>query len=146
MINIIEQLVDIYLNKETWHKTKMSYEDAYKYHQTMFDRGNIIIWEKQGIVLGYVETWRVNFEQFGRLVCGCDFYADAEDCQTGKIAYLANTWIHENHRSTNVIKMLKIEWLRKHFVCDYFVGEARRKNCSPIKVFNRKNKLSLLEV
>ena len=32
------------------------------------DRGRLIVFDFEGDILGYVESWRVNFEQFGRLI------------------------------------------------------------------------------
>lgn len=146
-MDIIKQLVDIYLNKETHYvHAKMSEEEAFKYYEIMFNRGNIIIWEEEGRVIGYVETWLLSFEQFGRMLCLDRFAATEENLQDGNIAYLASIYIEPEHRQGTVVKTLKAEWLRKHFKCEYFVGEARRKKHQPLKVFNRKNIHQLLEV
>ena len=138
-MTIIEQLNDLYYTQETWTKKKISNEEITKYHQRLYDSGNIIVYRELGVILGYVEVWRINFEQFGRLVCHVPFSAYLENVKDGNIAYVANTWIDKNFRRSNVTKYLKDEFFKQNQHCDFFVGEALRKVSSqPIKVFKRK--------
>lgn len=133
----VSQLVDIYLKEEWWHNTKLSYDEAVKYHQKMLDRGNIITYEEKGEVLGYVEVWKLTFEQFGRIICGAEFNPFDEDTTSGYVAYVANIWVHPQQRDSIVIKILRTKFFTYCFKCGYFVGEARRKKCGLIKVFRQ---------
>lgn len=136
-MTLVEQLVDVYLNKETWHKDKLSYEESIKYHDALISRGNIITVSDGDVLCGYVEFWRLTYENFGRIICGEPFSALHENVVNGQIAYLANTFIKEEYRKSDVYKMLKKRFLEANALCTHFVGEARRKKCAPIKVFKR---------
>ena len=142
--SVVEQLVDVYFKEETWHKNKLDHEEAIKYHTRMLDNGNIICYLEDDKLLGYVEFWRINYEQFGRLVCHAPFSGYLEDVTSGNIAYVANTWIHKDHRFTNVYKEMKKLFFKENSHCDYYVGEAIRKKTGLIKVFAKANLKSRL--
>jgi hypothetical protein len=54
---IAEQLTEIYFKEEWWHTTKMSYEEAIKYHQEHLDNGDIVCYIDNYEVLGYYERY-----------------------------------------------------------------------------------------
>jgi hypothetical protein len=83
-LTIAEQLVDIYFKEEWWHKTRMSYADALKYHQTRLDSGSIYAYEENGEVLGYYERY---------------FIFDT--------CYLHNVWVRRDERGGRVFRLLK---------------------------------------
>jgi len=58
-MGIIEQLTEIYEKYETWHKNKMPHEQAIEYHRDKYEKGNIYVYEVNGIVLGYYERYVV---------------------------------------------------------------------------------------
>lgn len=135
--NIIEQLTNIYYTQEWWQKNKLPFEEAVKYHARLFEKGRIIVYEEEGKVLGYVESWRINYEQFGRIICHNGFSAYLENVNDGNICYVANCWIHPEWRGGNVYKALRLKFFQQNHTCDYFVGEALRKKTQPVKVFKR---------
>ena len=144
--DIPEQLTEIYLHKEWWvtEEGKLTPEIAYKYYDKLYKQGNIIICELDGEVLGYVEFWRINFEQFGRIICHTDFCGDSEDILSGNIGYVANVWIKPECRRSWVTKILKIKFYRNTHVCDYYCGMATRKKTQPVKVFKKSDLSSKL--
>ena len=135
-IEILNQLWDIY-QKESWHKTRLNRTEFDKYTEKLINDSNIIYYEKDGVILGYVEFWRINYEQFGRLICNAPFSAYLENVKDGNICYVANVFILEEHRQSSVVKILKYKFLANNNHCEYFVGEALRKKTQPVKVFNR---------
>ena len=146
MENIIKQLTQIYLNEETWHKKKLSYEDSIEYHRKMIEKGNIFyVLGNYGIVLGYCESLRVNFEQWGRLVCHAPFYSYDENTTDGNICVVHNVWIEKDFRNSYVVKELRTKFFQLNKHCEYFVGSALRKKTQPIKVFNRAKLEKLVE-
>ena len=136
-VTIIDQLVRIYETEEPWHTTRMSHEEAVKYHQKLYDDGCIIVYHELGVVLGYIEVWRLSFEQLGRCVCRHPFSAYLEDVKSGNIAYVANVWVDEKFRRGSVMKMIKHLFFAAHHDAEYFVGEALRKKTQPVKAFKR---------
>ena len=135
-MTIPEQLTEIYA-LETWHKTRLSNEESNKYHDTLLNSGNIIVVNDGDRVVGYCEFWRLNFEQFGRIIAGEPFSATCENVQDGQIAYVANTYIMPQYRRGGATKMIKDRFMEVNKLCTHFVGEARRKSCAPVKVFKR---------
>ena len=140
-MNIIEQLTNIYLsNEEWWHTKKLSKEDSDIYHKTMIERGNIIYeQDKSGKLLGYCEFLRVNFEQWGRLVCHAPFYNFDENTTDGNICVVNNVWIHRDYRRSLVFALLKQRFYEINYHCEYFVGKAQRKAANLIKVFKKED-------
>lgn len=134
---IISQLVDIYYENEWWHNERLSRPEAHKYHDKLLSAGNIITVSDGDILAGYVEYWRLSFEQFGRIICGEPFSAMHEDVSTGQIAYVANTFIREEYRNSSVAKQLRDRFLRINEQCTHFAGTALRKSSQPIKVFKK---------
>ena len=144
-MSLAEQLTNIYLREENWHDTKLSKEDAINYHERIIFSGNCITVEDGDFLVGYCEFWRINYEQFGRIICGERFSALTENITNGYIAYVANTFIRVDYRNGKVYKMLRDRFFEANRDCQYFVGEARRKKAGFIKVFNRKDVQSLTE-
>lgn len=136
-MTLAEQLTEFYLNYETTHRQKLTREEAIKYHQKLLDLGNIITVSDGDILCGYVEFWRLTFEQFGRIICGEPFSAFNEDVQTGYIAYVGDVYIRPSYRRGSVIKMLRNRFVEANRACTFFVGEAKRKKSAPVKVFRR---------
>ena len=143
-LNITEQLTTIYFTQEWWHHNKLPREEAMKYHSKLYNDGNITVYLKDEEVLGYLEVWRINFEQFGKLICHAPFSAYLQDIKSGNIAYVANTWIAPEHRGGVVYKYLRNSFFINNHSCDYFVGQAMRKRTQPIKVFKKSNLSSKL--
>ena len=103
------------------------------------DQGRISVCYMNGEIAGYVESWRLDFEQFGRIICKASFKLDEEDLRDGPIAYVANTAIHPSYRNSAVTKWLKDAFFKLNQDAEFFVGVANRKKHQPVKVFKNKN-------
>jgi hypothetical protein len=138
-MNLIDQLVEFYLEKETTHEKKLSAMESYKYFDKLLNQGSIITVSDGDLLLGYVETWRLSFEQFGRIICGESFSAFHEDILTGQIAYVGDVYIRPEYRNSRVTKMMRNRFFEFNKNCTHFVGEAKRKKSCPVKVFKVKD-------
>lgn len=136
-MNIPEQLSLIYLELEHWHKEKLTYEESLSYFDHMLNSGNIITVCDGDFVVGYVEFWRINYEQLGRLMCGEGLAAQAEDITTGNIAYVANIYILEHYRNAGVFKMLLSRFRIVNDLCTHFCGEPRMSGNQSFRIFKR---------
>lgn len=136
---IVSQLVETYFDpaKEFWHKERMSRIEAWKYHEQLLEQGNIITVSDGDRLAGYCEMWRVDFSQFGRIICGEPFAAVHENILNGQIAYVANTFIQPEYRDGKVARMLRDRFFEFNQDCTHFAGTARRKKSEPVKVFKR---------
>lgn len=136
--SIIRQITDVYLNHEHWHTKKLPLEDALLYHEHMLERGNLVYTVAfERILLGYAECLRVNFEQWGRIVCHAPFYSFDENTTDGNVCVLHNVWIRPDYRNSFVLENLRSKFFKANAHCEYFAGIALRKKTQPIKVFER---------
>lgn len=119
MLNIIKSLTFIYLNCETWHKNKLSEADANVYHERLINQGNILTYVEDGILIGYVEVWRINYDQLGRILCEVPFYVFDENITNGNIAYIHNMWIKPEHRMNLVKRKILKEFFNKFASCEF---------------------------
>jgi hypothetical protein len=122
---IIDQLFDIY-KQESWHKTRMNYEDFTNYTEILIDRKNTFWVEIDGQVVGYMELLKINFEQLGRLVCDEPFYVDLEDTTSGNIAWVQSFWIDARFRNGEVIRKMKEPYYERISTCDYITGKNNK--------------------
>ena len=137
--SMVEQLVNIYYQEEWWHKSRISREEAYKYHKKLLDQGNIILYVEEEKVVGYAEFWRVNYHQWGRMVCGETLSGYLENITDGNICVVHNVWIKKDAQRGKVFKDMMRRFYALNSHCDYYVGHALRKRTQPIKVFKRSN-------
>ena len=125
-MNLINQLVNVYLAKEHWHRTKLSKEDAIDYFERLLKKNSIIWRADKGKLVGYIEYWKINLPQLYRVLT-IGFSAYKEDINTGYICYVANTWIDENYRNT-IYKDLRNDLFKLNKDCYYFVGRDVERN------------------
>ena len=133
-MRLAEQLTFIYQNLENWHKSKLSEADANMYHERLLMNGNIITIIEDDVVVGYMEVWRINAEQLGRLMCGENISVFEENITNGNIAYVSNGYIIGGHRFSSVANKLQNIFKEKFKECK-FIARERRKNNQPFKVY-----------
>lgn len=135
-MNIIEQLTNIYLNKEFWHKNKLSESEANLYHERLLMQGNIITYIRDNELLGYLEYYRINFEQLGRIMCNYTL-AHNEDLLSGNIAFINRMWIREDYRNSIPYITLSKEFLIKNKDANMFVAIQNHKKHKPFQIYSR---------
>lgn len=135
MTNPVEQIIEIYQKNFWWRKDGMDESHLRGYLWLLIDRGNIF-WAVDGEkVIGVCETWCVDYDLLGRIVCKQDVIVDAEDTESGNIALVSNVWIDPEYRKGSTIKAMKREWYRRYHHCEYFCGHAQRKTVGMFKAF-----------
>lgn len=135
---LLSQFLDIYYNKEDWHHVKMSEDQAYSYFKQQLENGNLIYYEKNQRLYGYIELWFINDEQVER-VLGLDFLdCVEEDTVSGNNCYVANAFILPKYRGLGILKMLHRKAEAKYQEFDGNIYFQSIKNSSRIKKFRRK--------
>ena len=135
--SILDQLWEFY-QEEKYHKNRIDKVEADKYHDKLIRTGNILTVSEGNILCGYVEIWRLNYEQLGRIICGEWFSAYLEDVQHGNIAWVGNTYIRPEYRKGEVYNMLKDRFREVTKDCRYYSGRAQRKSAWMIKMFKNR--------
>jgi len=119
-------------------------KDLENYFYLLDGRGNLIVeHDTLGEVIGFMENWRINYEQLGRIIVHKLIDARVEDTEHGNICFVANLAIHPEHRGLALWKKLHARFLKENFSCEYFSGHSQRK--SHHKTFNiyKRNELFL---
>lgn len=135
-MNYLEQLIELCIAYEPG-ADKVSRQEVEDIILALLVKKRLFWHEEDGKIVGYCESWRLNYEQLGRLLCGVHFSPIHEDINSGNIAYVANVVIHPNYRKTSVLKILKSKFVELNNMCEHFVGHAIRKKHQPFKAFKR---------
>lgn len=137
-MTLAEKLSDFYHKYDPIHKGE-NRERSRMLFQQLLDKGRVIVaYDNGGEVIGFVESWRLDYKQLGWYLCHRVYpNLDIWNITDGNICYLANVVIHPDYRFKYVYQYLKTEFFRQNFVCDFFIGQAYRKKHQPLKVFTR---------
>jgi hypothetical protein len=99
-----------------------------------------ILWHYEGKDLAvYLESWRLDYEQWGRKVCRERVNIFEEDIATGPVCYVADVIIHPSHRRRDVFRVVRDLFFNQNNDATFFVGLALRKKTQPIKVFRARD-------
>ena len=150
-MNLIDELTQFYYDYETYHETKLSQKEARAYFQVALEKDRIrhisVSLGGREQLIGYVESWRLDYDHFGRVLCGERFNIRTEDIERGPIAFVANTCVHPDFRMGKTIHDLKWLFVLHNYDAKYFCGEARHNRRSqPLKIFPREKVLRAIGV
>lgn len=78
-------------------------------------------------VIGFIELWRISYEQLGKIMVHGFIDARDENTTDGPICFLANLAIHPAHRGGPVASILRHRYFKENYTCSYFCGDSRRR-------------------
>lgn len=133
---MISELVDLYY-EEPFQPTKLSQAQAERYFAHMLANDCVVTAARNGQLVGYIESWRISYELFGRLLCNTPVHIYDEEISAGPVCYLSDIYIKPAFRGGSVMRELRNKFFRQNIRCDYFVGEAKRKAAGLVKTFKR---------
>ena len=139
-MDIVDQLLEIYYEKEDWHTIKLDKDKAYRYFDNLVKSGNILYYEEEKVI-GYTEFWKVNYEQFGRIVCNESFSPNDENVTDGNIAFIVNMYIDKECRRSKAISKMGIEFFKRTGFCKHYSWERSSRLNACFKVFTREQML-----
>lgn len=137
--HVLDELLRFYhtLDPDYTRNESMSENQLRDVYRVLLAKDRLrMVFDVNQTLLGYVESWRISFDQFGRLLCKHGRFDIAyEDVQHGPICYVANVTVDPLHRRGDVIRTLRDLYFQQNQDALYFVGEALRKKTQPVKVF-----------
>jgi len=136
-MNLLEELLYFYYVYDKFQKNYLNEQEAKNYFEIAIAKGRIHFVSDGAKLLGYCESWRINYDQFGRILCDLPFNIKTEDVETGNLAYVANVTISPENRNSSVIRQLTHSFFKANIACDFFCGIARRKKHQPVKIFTK---------
>jgi ribosomal protein S18 acetylase RimI-like enzyme len=108
--------------------SSLSDEELAEYFKLIDERNNLVVeCDQGGDIIGFIEFWRINYEQLGRIMVHGLIDARDEDTITGSICFFANTAIHPDFRKSEVGEFMKKKFFLMNYNCDFFCGDAIRK-------------------
>lgn len=133
---LVGQLVEFYYVYDQFQEPRIPEPELRNTLFVLLQKNRILVCVEGDQLLGYVECWRVNFEQLGRLMCHVKpFDVGLEDIEHGNICYINNTTIHPEYRRSWVARYLRTLVFDTNRECEFFLGEALRKRTQPVKIF-----------
>ena len=142
MMRLAEELTEFVWEHDVVQDKSVPKEVVIRIFQILLNKNRIIYQRNpQGDLVGFIESWRINYQQLGWKLCHSAQHPNLDmwDIETGNICYLANIVIAEDQRMGSLMRFLKTEFLRQNYMCDYFIGEAVRKKHRPVKVYSRQD-------
>lgn len=131
---ITEQLCTIYESQE-WNKCLPTRPMMRAYVSELINRKNVFWCLDKDRVVGFCETWKITYEQLGRMVCNEEMVLDDENTTDGYISYVFNVWIDEKYRKGEVYRMMRNRWYELYGGTEFYCGHAKRKHTGLYKVF-----------
>jgi hypothetical protein len=105
-------------------------DDAFcAYFIALDHRKNLIVeWDYEFEITGFIELWRINYEQLGKIMVHGLIDASEEDTTSGNICFLANLAIHPDYRGNReVYRILRNRFFKENYSCEFFCGDSRRR-------------------
>ena len=133
--NVLNQLIRFYYEHDAFQRHNLAPDQIRATFLMLVSKGRILWFDIDDEIVGYVESWRLSYEQFGRKLCHLPFDVGLEDIEHGPIAYVANTTILPEYRDGQVAKTLQEAFFKQNMDAEYLVGEALRKKTQPVKIF-----------
>lgn len=123
----MNDLVEFY-RKYNLVESGLSDDELEEYFHIVDKKGNLFIErDAGGRIIGFCEYWRINFEQFGRILCDGLIDARVEDTSSGQIAFVANVAVHPDWANGHLFTVMKNRFFTRNYHCKYFCGDSRRK-------------------
>ena len=142
---MIEKIVHIYENILPKLPSMLSHEEAIQYFTRLLMNGNIIMYVKDGELLGFMEYWRITNEQFGRICCN-QALDHSEDLISGNVCLITRMWITPTLRNGETFLNMGREFLNKNTTATHYAAIQMHKNHKPLQVYNREQILKHYQI
>lgn len=119
---------------------KIHGQEALDYFERLIMNGNIITYIQDGELLGFLEFWRISYEQWGRICCYISLAHD-EDLLSGNICLIANMWIKPDLRNGETFLHLGRTFLEKNKDATHFAAQQHQKVHKRFQIYTREEVL-----
>lgn len=133
---MVERIVYLYENILPKNPIMLEHDEAIQYFTRLMMNGNIITYVKDGKLLGFLEFWRVSYEQFGRICAGVTL-DHSEDLLSGNIGMITRMYIVPDMRNAETFINIGREFLRLNMNVTHYAAMQFHKNHKPLQVYTR---------
>lgn len=122
-----------------WQQNLLPLPEALRYFTHLLNKGNIIYQQdSEGNVIGFLEFYKINYDQFRKLAENKSFPVLEENISDGPICWVSDLWIDEKYRLNSVGKNLKARLFNAAKSCEYFAGREQGLNKISIRLNKRR--------
>jgi len=134
-MEIINQLVTIYNTLDS--DRALTDLEAKRYYSQMLAHGRLHLYTDRGYVIGLIESWRLDYEQLGRVICWHEFNALEEDVTVGPVAYISDIWVRPESRGTGKTKILIEMFKQANSDAEYYVSHRANHKVKYYRVYDK---------
>ena len=98
--------------------------------------GNVITYVQDGELLGFIEFWRLDFSQWGRICANMTLTHD-ENLTEGPVCLISGMWIKQDLRNGETFLFLGRTFLEKNKDAEHFSAMQAHKHHKPLQVYSR---------
>lgn len=139
-MSIVKELTNLYLNVLPKNTIMLPYDEALAYYERLLMNGNVITYVKDGELLGYIEFWRLDFSQWGR-ICANMTLAHEENLTEGPVCLIVSMWIKQDLRNGETFLFLGRSFLEHNKDAEHFAAQQVQKKHKPLQVYSREEVL-----
>lgn len=114
----------------------LNHDEAIEYFERLMIQGNIITYIKDGELLGFLEFWRLDYSQFGRVCCNWTL-EHGEDLLEGEVALISRMWITPEDRNSEVFTILASMFISRNKDAKNFAAMQMHKKHKPLQIYSR---------
>src|ERR1035441_2572218 len=96
----IERITELYETELPKLPVMLPHDEAIQYFERLFMNGNIITVVENEELKGFIEFWKISYEQFGRL-CANVTLDHSENLLSGPVCLITRMWISPDERMSH---------------------------------------------
>lgn len=135
-MTIVERLVEIYNEITVESPFKLKGQEALDYFERLLMNGNVITYIQDGELLGFIEFWRLSYDQWGRICSNLTLTHD-EDLIEGPVCLITRMWIKQDLRNGEAFLYLGRIFLDKNKDTTHFAAQQPLKRHKPLQIYSR---------
>jgi hypothetical protein len=139
-MTITKRLVEIYNEITLPSQYKLEGQEALDYFERLLMNGNIITYIVDGELQGFLEFWRLSYDQWGR-ICSNLTLTHEEDLLDGPVCLISRMWIKPDLRNGETFLYLGRTFLERNKDTVHFAAMQEHKKHKPLQIYTREQVL-----
>ena len=139
-MTIAERISEIYDEITPSYQLKIYGQERLDYFERLLMNGNIITCIVDGELQGFLEFWRLSYDQWGRVCANLTLTHD-EDILNGPVCLITRMWIKPDLRNGETFLHLGRTFLERNKDTVHFAAMQEHKRHKPLQIYTREEVL-----
>jgi hypothetical protein len=139
-MTIVERISEIYDEITLDSPCKLHGQERWDYFERLLMNGNIITYSVDGELQGFLEFWRLSYDQWGR-ICANLTLTHEEDLLEGPVCLITRMWIKPDLRNGETFIFLGRAFLERNKDTVHFAAMQEHKRHKPLQIYSREQVL-----